>query len=76
VRGDLDAIALKALAKHRARRYGSPSDFAADIWRYLNHEPALACSHSRRMRASWRGGAEPRAPPAAVVRGTSVASGG
>ena len=34
--GDLDAIALKALEKDRARRYGSVSDFAADIGRYLN----------------------------------------
>src|SRR5215469_5481679 len=39
VRGDLDSIALKALEKERSRRYGSPSDFAADIARYLKSEP-------------------------------------
>jgi non-specific serine/threonine protein kinase/serine/threonine-protein kinase len=42
LRGDLDAITLKALEKDRARRYGSPSDLAADIGRYLRHEPVLA----------------------------------
>ena len=38
MRGDLDSIALKALEKDRSRRYGSPSDFAADIGRYLRNE--------------------------------------
>ena len=42
MRGELDSIALKALEKDRARRYGSPSDFALDIARYLNNEPVLA----------------------------------
>lgn len=51
VRGDLDSIALKALEKDRARRYGSPSDFAADIGRYLRHEPVLAVPPSIAYRA-------------------------
>ena len=42
LRGDLDAIALKALEKDRARRYATPSDLAADIGRYLRHEPVMA----------------------------------
>ncbi len=42
LRGDLDWITMKALEKDRARRYGTPSEFAADIRRYLNHEPVLA----------------------------------
>jgi tetratricopeptide (TPR) repeat protein len=42
LRGDLDSIALKALEKDRARRYGSPSDFAADIGRHLRNEAVLA----------------------------------
>ncbi len=42
MRGDLDSIALKALEKERSRRYGSASEFAADIGRYLNNEPVLA----------------------------------
>jgi non-specific serine/threonine protein kinase/serine/threonine-protein kinase len=51
MRGDLDAIALKALEKERARRYGSPSDLAADIGRYLRNEPVLAVAPSAAYRA-------------------------
>jgi non-specific serine/threonine protein kinase/serine/threonine-protein kinase len=40
--GDLDSIAVKALERERARRYGTASELAADIGRYLNHEPVLA----------------------------------
>jgi serine/threonine protein kinase/Tol biopolymer transport system component len=42
LRGDADAIALKALEKDRARRYTSASEFAADIGRYLHNEPVIA----------------------------------
>ena len=42
LRGDLDAITLKSLEKDRARRYATPSELAADIGRYLRHEPVLA----------------------------------
>ncbi|MBN1940329.1 MAG: serine/threonine protein kinase, partial [Candidatus Aminicenantes bacterium] len=42
IRGDLDWIAMKALEKDRARRYGSPSDLAADIDRYLHLQPIVA----------------------------------
>ncbi|MFN7934609.1 MAG: serine/threonine-protein kinase [Bryobacteraceae bacterium] len=42
LRGDLDAIILKALEKDRNRRYASPADFAADLGRYLRFEPVLA----------------------------------
>src|ERR1700722_17860916 len=52
MRGDLDSIALKALEKDRARRYGSPSDFALDIARYLKNEPVLAVPPSVAYRAS------------------------
>jgi tetratricopeptide (TPR) repeat protein len=51
MRGDLDSIALKALEKDRARRYGSPSDFAADIDRYLKDEAVLAVPPSAGYRA-------------------------
>jgi tetratricopeptide (TPR) repeat protein len=40
--GDLDWITMKAVEKDRARRYGSPSDLAADITRYLDNEPVVA----------------------------------
>jgi serine/threonine protein kinase len=42
LRGDLDWIVMKALEKERGRRYGTPSEMAADIARYLNHEPVIA----------------------------------
>jgi len=42
LRGDLDWITMKALEKDRARRYGAPSELAADIRRYLNYEPVSA----------------------------------
>ena len=42
LRGDLDAITLKALEKDRARRYATPSELADDIGRYLRNEPVRA----------------------------------
>jgi eukaryotic-like serine/threonine-protein kinase len=51
IRGDLDSITLKALEKNRSRRYGSPSDLAADIGRYLNNEAVLAVPPSATYRA-------------------------
>src|SRR6204780_3994367 len=42
---------MKALEKDRARRYGSPSDLAADIQRHLNNEPVLARPASLAYRA-------------------------
>jgi serine/threonine protein kinase/tetratricopeptide (TPR) repeat protein len=42
VRGDLDWIVMRALEKDRARRYESPSAFAADISRFLNNDAVEA----------------------------------
>jgi eukaryotic-like serine/threonine-protein kinase len=42
LRGDLDWITMKALEKDRGRRYGTPSELAADITRHLNNEPVVA----------------------------------
>ncbi len=42
VRGDLDWITMKAMEKDRARRYASASELAADIQRFLTHEPVVA----------------------------------
>jgi len=47
---DLDAITLKALEKERSRRYGTPSELAADLRRYLRREPVLARPPSRAYR--------------------------
>jgi eukaryotic-like serine/threonine-protein kinase len=51
LRGDADAIALKALEKDRTRRYASPADLAADIGRYLRNEPVTAHTPSLLYRA-------------------------
>jgi WD40 repeat protein len=42
VRGDLDWIVMKALAKERERRYETASALAADLERFLHDEPVAA----------------------------------
>jgi len=42
LQGDLDWIVMKALEKEPPRRYGSPSDLAAEIRRHLSDQPVLA----------------------------------
>ena len=42
LQGELDWITLKALEKDRARRYGTASELAADVRRYLHNEPVVA----------------------------------
>jgi len=42
LRGDLDWITIRALEKDRLRRYGSASDLAADLQRYLQDQPVSA----------------------------------
>ena len=42
LRGDLDWITMKAIERDRDRRYGSPSELAADINRYLENRPVVA----------------------------------
>jgi WD40 repeat protein/TPR repeat protein len=42
LRGDLEWITGKALERERERRYGTPSELAADLRRHLNHEPVMA----------------------------------
>jgi eukaryotic-like serine/threonine-protein kinase len=51
LRGDLDAITLKALEKDRARRYATPSELADDIGRYLRNEPVRARAAGAAYRA-------------------------
>ena len=48
LRGDLDAIVLKALRKNPNERYASAADFAADIGNYLARRPVQA------RRGGWR----------------------
>ena len=42
LRGDLETIVGRALEKERARRYPSAAELAADLRRYLAHEPIRA----------------------------------
>jgi tetratricopeptide (TPR) repeat protein len=42
IRGDLDWITMKALAKERQRRYETASALARDVERFLDHEPVSA----------------------------------
>ncbi len=46
VRGDLDWIVMKCLEKDRSRRYETAAGVAADLRRYLDDEPVLACPPS------------------------------
>jgi len=48
--GDLDWITMKALEKDRARRYGSASELADDLERFLSHEPVSAGPPGARYR--------------------------
>jgi hypothetical protein len=38
----LEAVALKALQRHKERRYGSARDFAEELRRWLDGKPVLA----------------------------------
>ena len=51
LRGDPDAIALKALEKDRTHRYASVAELAADVSRYLHNEPVVAHPPSTAYRA-------------------------
>lgn len=66
LKGDLDAIVLKAMACSPHDRYQSASEFAADIRRHLAHEPILARPPSHWQRALRRLGRHPLAATAAA----------
>ncbi|MCX8115103.1 MAG: hypothetical protein N3D71_08540, partial [Burkholderiaceae bacterium] len=51
LRGDLDNIVAKALKKSPAERYATVDAFAADLLRYLRHEPVGARPDSLAYRA-------------------------
>jgi eukaryotic-like serine/threonine-protein kinase len=42
LRGDIDAIVMKALRKNPAERYSSAAELGADIGRFLSREPVVA----------------------------------
>jgi len=52
LRGDLDTILGKALKKDPAARYPSVAEFAADLRRFLNHQPIAARPDASLYRAA------------------------
>ncbi|MBL8819104.1 MAG: protein kinase [Planctomyces sp.] len=50
LRGELDWITMKAIEKDRTRRYETPNALAADLQRYLDDEPVIACPPSAAYR--------------------------
>ena len=42
LKGDIETIVQKALEKEKSRRYHTAGDLAADVKRYLDHEPITA----------------------------------
>ena len=42
IRGDLDWVVMRAIAKDRTRRYETANALAMECWRFLKHEPVLA----------------------------------
>ncbi len=69
LRGDLDWITMKALERDRERRYGTPTELAADLKRFLEHEPVTA----RPATAAYRIGKMIRRHRAAAGAGAMVA---
>jgi serine/threonine protein kinase/WD40 repeat protein len=80
VRGDLDWIVMKCLAKDRTRRYETANGLARDIERHLNCEPVVARPPSRlyelqkTARRHWVGFAATVAVIAALAIGMVVSS--
>jgi serine/threonine protein kinase/tetratricopeptide (TPR) repeat protein len=50
LRGDLDWVVLKTLAKDRNERYATAKELADDVQRYLRDEPVVACPPSAAYR--------------------------
>ncbi len=69
VRGDLDAIVMKAIERDRDHRYPSVADLAADVGRALRNEPVQA----RRAGALYRARKYVRRHRAGVAVGAALA---
>jgi tetratricopeptide (TPR) repeat protein len=71
LRGDLDAIAMKAMARDRSHRYGSAAELRADIDRHLRRVPVQARTSTAWYRA--RRWARRNLPTALAVTGVLAA---
>ncbi|MCU0689720.1 MAG: hypothetical protein MUE97_08275 [Phycisphaerales bacterium] len=73
---ELDWIVLRAIEKDRSRRYQSAADMAADIERFLRHQPVLARPPSLAYRAAKfvrrRRGLVALAAGASVIAGSAL----
>jgi serine/threonine-protein kinase len=76
LRGDLDAIVMKAMEKQPAERYESVTALADDIARYLNGQPVRARHHTVRYRAAKFVRRNAFAVGAAAIVAISVVGGG
>ena len=65
LKGELEWIVMKALEKHRGRRYETANGLARDIERYLADEAVDACPPSARYRA-WKFARKHRQPLASA----------
>jgi WD40 repeat protein len=80
VRGDMDWIVMKCLAKERTRRYETANGLARDIERHLCHEPVSAFPPSRlyelrkTVRRHWVGFGATTAVLVALTVGTVVST--
>jgi serine/threonine protein kinase/WD40 repeat protein len=80
VRGDLDWIAMKCLAKDRSNRYETANGLARDIERHLRHEPVSARPPSRlyefrkTVRRHWVGFATATAVIATLILALVIAT--
>ena len=75
LRGDLDWIVLKALARDRAHRYASASELRADIERHLADQPVLAGPPSVGYRLTKFARRHRAAVGAGLIAGLAVALG-
>ncbi len=73
LRGDLDAVILKALRKEPTARYASVAEFGADLKRVLDSEPVAARTGNRGYR--WRRMARRRALPLSLAAAAVLTAG-
>ncbi len=74
VRGDLDAITLKAMHVDPAQRYASAGEMVSDLTRYLDGRPVIARPDTLRYRVAKLAGRRPWLLPVIAIGMLSVAA--